>query len=233
MISITSDIDWAPDYVIDDMLDLLDKYSIKATFFCTHKVNIKKHELGIHPNFLPNSTQGKTPSEILFNLKKLFPNAKGARAHNLFNYSSLFSLYKKFGITYDSSILIPSQEIQPYLKSPDILEIPINFEDDLYCLNQKKTFRVKDLKVLNNTNSVFNFHPIHIFLNTNSMNQYKKAKPFLQNKTLKNFINSNRGIRNLFIELLEFITTEELEIVTLKKINNFYRKNNFKDKMYC
>jgi len=103
----------------------------------------------------------------------------------------------------------------------------------LYCLNQKKTFRVKDLKVLNNTNSVFNFHPIHIFLNTNSMNQYKKAKPFLQNKTLKNFINSNRGIRNLFIELLEFITTEELEIVTLKKINNFYRKNNFKDKMYC
>lgn len=169
MISITADLDWAPNYVIDNMIEILDKYSINATFFCTHKVDIKKHELGIHPNFLPNSTQGKTPLVILTNLKKIFPRAKGVRAHNLLNYSSLYSLYKKVGIEYDSSIIIPLRETQPYMKYPGILEIPMSFEDDLYFSNNKKTFRIKELRITKNKDFVFNFHPIHIFLNTNSI----------------------------------------------------------------
>ena len=33
----TSDIDWAPEAVIEDTIELFNKYGVKCTFFCTHK----------------------------------------------------------------------------------------------------------------------------------------------------------------------------------------------------
>jgi hypothetical protein len=32
----TSDIDWAPEEVIEDTIGLFNKYGVKCTFFCTH-----------------------------------------------------------------------------------------------------------------------------------------------------------------------------------------------------
>jgi hypothetical protein len=56
VIYFTSDIDWAPDEVIEDMLSIFDKYNQKCTLFATHEsgsiINAKNiHEIGIHPNF--------------------------------------------------------------------------------------------------------------------------------------------------------------------------------------
>ena len=55
---LTFDIDWAHDEVLEDTLNLVSDYNVKATFFATHKtsVNLKiisnpNFELGIHPNF--------------------------------------------------------------------------------------------------------------------------------------------------------------------------------------
>ncbi len=78
MILITLDIDWASDFTIKKVDEILKEKNIKATWFVTHKSaylkNLSKnrnYELGIHPNFLSNTTQGKTPKEILKKLKKL------------------------------------------------------------------------------------------------------------------------------------------------------------------
>ncbi len=72
MILITLDIDWASDFTIKKVDEILKEKNIKATWFVTHKSaylkNLSKnrnYELGIHPNFLSNTTQGKTPKEIL------------------------------------------------------------------------------------------------------------------------------------------------------------------------
>ena len=71
---LTFDIDWAPDWCLEELLSILDSKKVKATFFCTHKTSINKtieqsgHNLGIHPNFLPGSSQGKNVSEIINNL---------------------------------------------------------------------------------------------------------------------------------------------------------------------
>ena len=40
MILFTSDIDWAPDDVIIDMLSIFKKYNVKCTLFCTHDSDI-------------------------------------------------------------------------------------------------------------------------------------------------------------------------------------------------
>ena len=58
-IFITMDLDWCPDFVLEYVLEILEKYNLKCTFFITHETkllkylreNTNKYELGIHPNF--------------------------------------------------------------------------------------------------------------------------------------------------------------------------------------
>ena len=77
-IVITLDIDWAPDFMINFVKDILVENNVKETWFVTHNSNYLKElgknklfELGIHPNFANTSTQGNSIEEILSYLKKL------------------------------------------------------------------------------------------------------------------------------------------------------------------
>ena len=120
MILITLDIDWASDFIIQKVDEMLKEKGVKATWFVTHNSayldNLSKnknYELGIHPNFLPNTTQGKTPKEILEKLKKIVPNAVSIRSHALHQNSHLLSLYKNHGIKFDSSIFLFKTRVAP------------------------------------------------------------------------------------------------------------------------
>ena len=70
---ITVDIDWAPDFVMDELLETLISAAVKSTWFITHRSPLLEKlreqkslvELGIHPNFLPQSTQGKSTDEVI------------------------------------------------------------------------------------------------------------------------------------------------------------------------
>ena len=71
MILIRLDIDWAPDFIIKKVDEMLTEKNVKATWFVTHKSAYLKtlsknrnYELGIHPNFMSDSTQGNSIEEI-------------------------------------------------------------------------------------------------------------------------------------------------------------------------
>ena len=70
-IHLTFDIDWAPDWIIEEVLTILDLKKVKGTFFITHEtplnreIALRGHNLGIHPNFLPGSSHGKNVFEII------------------------------------------------------------------------------------------------------------------------------------------------------------------------
>ena len=113
MILITLDIDWAPDFIIKKVDEILKEKGVKATWFVTHNsaylnnlAKNKNYELGIHPNFLPNTTQGKTPKEILKKLKKIVPNSVSLRTHSLHQNAHLLSLYKNYGIKLNLTIFL-------------------------------------------------------------------------------------------------------------------------------
>jgi len=86
---ITFDIDWAPDFVIEEVASLLQQKGVRATWFVTHAcaaVELLRErsdlfELGIHPNFLEGSSHGKTPMEVLSHLLTVVPEAIGIRSH--------------------------------------------------------------------------------------------------------------------------------------------------------
>ena len=90
-LAITLDIDWAPDHVIDRIAAQLIDARVRATWFVTHqspaidrlRARPDLFELGIHPNFLNQSTHGETPAEVLAHCMALVPDARSMRTHSL------------------------------------------------------------------------------------------------------------------------------------------------------
>ena len=113
---LTIDVDWAPDWAIAEVADILIENNVKATWFITHDSQELKRlfdytdlfEIGLHPNFDESSTQGKTPEEIMNYLQKIAPHANSVRTHGLVQSSQLLKMMReKFNIIYDVSLLLP------------------------------------------------------------------------------------------------------------------------------
>ena len=213
-IFLTFDIDWALDEVIDDTLNLLNNYELKATFFITHKGDYLKklkeksnYELGIHPNFnnlLFNNNNNLSCESIIENLIDIVGNPKSIRSHHLTQSSSLLNLFSKYNINYDCNSFIPYQSklvIKPWKLWNELTIVPHFWEDDISML-YKNRITIDELTHSKGL-KVFNFHPIHIFLNTSNMEQYEKARPHFKNfKELKKFKSKEFGIRDVFKQLV-------------------------------
>jgi len=209
----TSDIDWAPEAVIEDTIELFNKYNVKCTFFCTHKSSVidsiksdKNFELGIHPNFLPlmNKQQGSI-SEAIEKVLNIVPDAKGVRSHSLVQSTPLYQTFKDYGLEYEANTNLPyKNEIKPYKLWNGLVKVMHNFEDDIHFLYN---FPFDDTKINTYTNmlNVFCIHPIHIYLNTDTEQTYNNAKIHYQNPAeLIKYRNTKViGTRDLLINLLD------------------------------
>lgn len=116
-LAVTFDIDWAPDWIIEEVASILIDNRVKATWFVTHaSPAIEKlrqmpdlFELGIHPNCLSGSTQGNTEDEVLSHMKEIVPEAISMRTHGLYQTSNfLMKAVRDYGIEIDVSILLYS-----------------------------------------------------------------------------------------------------------------------------
>ncbi len=200
---LTFDVDWAPDFVIEDTLNLLDHYGVSATFFLTHRTGLsfEPHEVGIHPVF----SQGGDWRRAVLELMEICPEARGARAHSLTFGFRIFELYREVGIRYLSDYYchkVPG--LRPFELYQGIRQYPIWFMDDGHiehfgngCFDwQTSDFSLPQLRVLG-------FHPIHIYLNTDTMARYREAAKSLHDRSgLDTFVNKGPGIRTMLIELL-------------------------------
>jgi len=221
IVCITSDLDWVSDEILLYELELIEDFNINITIFCTHSLNIKitKHELAIHPYFRSIDSE----EEEIIRLRKIFPNAVGARAHSLYFRSSLVDKYIKYGFIYDSSYLCPLQiNITPfYIKN--LIEIPIFFGDYYFLSLNNKNIKNFDYNLLLHEGiKVFNIHPIHVYLNTCDLNQYLKYKKYgLQNNIINN---KTYGIRDFLVDLLEFIERNDIQTMTLAEVATEFLK---------
>ena len=209
MIALTFDIDWAPDFILNDLIELLEKHSVKGTFFATHKskvidnIILANHEVGIHPNFNPNfEGKGKHFKTVIDELLYFYPNSQGVRFHSLGHNSHCIAYCSDKGIKYDSSIYFPLQT-EPYLDYSGIYRVPHQIADLQLVINGRIdiSFDIYNPKLL----YVFDFHPFHIFLNTLTLDQVQKAKPFLKNyQRLKSYRTDygSEGVRSLLTKVL-------------------------------
>ncbi len=222
---ITLDTDWAPDFAIQLAARILTENKIKATWFITHdSEEIQKllknplFEVGIHPNFLPNSTQGKTEEEILQYCMRLVPNARCMRTHGLYQYSNLLvKVLELTPIRFDSSIYLPRMAniipLVDVLKGKNLVRVPYFWTDDVHLANQEKTWDIEDSFTKPGVN-VFNFHPLHIYLNSCDMTAYEYTKKFGDLTTVKRHEVEEKchqgggGVLHFFKDLVAYVAAK-------------------------
>lgn len=211
---LTSDIDWAPEEVIQDFLDLLQSFNAKCTLFCTHesevisKCNSKLFEKAIHPNFNFSLMEGMPigAEETLNKILSLYPDAVGVRSHSMTSSTPLQFLFYEKGLKYDSNLFLPYHwDFLPFKSWTGLTTIPYHWEDDVHFSYERNFENIpieenKEFELM-----IFDFHPIHIFLNTDCEQTYLNAKKdYHDSKNLKKHINTSKaGARDFLIKLLE------------------------------
>ncbi|MEN5089164.1 hypothetical protein ABE458_00535 [Pseudomonas protegens] len=228
---VTFDIDWAPDSSIELCLEILKSKNVKATFFTTHETDLNSeierqgHNLGIHPNFLPGSSQGANTHEIITTCLKYAPNATTMRTHALVQSSPmLYQIFKEFPqLKLDASILMhKAKHVERFNWNFDGVSfdrINYNWEDDAEFSNPNfdwsKEFFPGEI-------SIYDFHPIHIHLNSCSNDHYRNLKSSLngislmkvERKNLDSFMNTGHGSRTF----LQSIVSSDAESISLESI---------------
>ena len=218
---LTFDTDWAPDQAINTVADILINKKVRSTWFITHDSTaikkLKSHpdlfELGIHPNFYANSTQGKTVDQVMRYLLKLLPNAELMRTHGLYQSANLFkSIIGKYNIKGDVSILLPETPfIQPHVLDlgkrfgGKIVRVPFFWEDDVEMGRKKPRWSLNKISNIKTSGlKIFNFHPIHVYLNTETFDRYEKAKGYFKTPTkLEQCVNRRtKGTKDIFLDVV-------------------------------
>lgn len=223
--AVTLDTDWAPDWVIDEVARMLINNNVKATWFVTHqspaidrlRERLDLFELGIHPNCLPGSTQGKTEDEVLAHVKKIVPGAISMRTHGLYQTTRfLMKAAESYGIRLDVSLLLPGADhLMPhrlcFSDGVSIWRVPYFWEDDFEMFKPSPCWNLSDGWINSNGLKIFAFHPIHVVINTVSHHSYKKLKTtFSPNQWTPELLSKmtwqGLGPQTLFTQLLEYLT---------------------------
>lgn len=218
---ITLDIDWAPDWAIDYVAQILIEKNVKATWFVTHdskaigklKEREDLFELGIHPNMLEGSSHGKSADEVLSHITDIVPNAVSMRTHGLYQSTSfLIKAAKDYGIKVDTSLFLPRMShLKPHLfklGDSNLWRVPYFWEDDSEMFEEDSIWELSDERLNVPGLRIFDFHPIHIVLNTNEFNLYRNLKEknpvtdWNLEATLR-YANKGSGPKNIFFSLIE------------------------------
>jgi len=224
----TCDIDWAPEFVIDDTITFFEELGIKLTLFATHDSSVIKSsglDIGIHP-YLSRVTESEY-NKIIENLMYIYSEAKGSRTHrNYFGYTTPEYLSKN-GIEYDISSINWLQPAFGNIHFTGLKTLTYSWEDGLH-FDYGLDLSPSKIPYVNKT-CIYNVHPLIIYLNQNSETVRKevlkdiKDLTSINKKRIINYINPGYGIKNV---IKEFVT--EKQSITLKEFIGYYFDDNKK-----
>jgi hypothetical protein len=223
--AITFDIDWAPDWSIALCRDICSKRGVPATFFATHEspllselLNDARFEVGIHPNFLPRSSQGATVEDVIAYCMKIVPSARSMRTHGLMQWTGLFQVIQRIApsITFDVSLFLPNHpDLRPFAfyvgDDKPIIRVPYFWEDDIASVTPAWSWDSDPQPSAGLR--IFDFHPIHVALNMVSMRQYRQLKDKLGSlrmdelteEAIRPLINDAKGTQTFLERAIECI----------------------------
>jgi hypothetical protein len=239
-IALTIDVEWAHPEVLADVVRELDLRSLRATFFCTHPgIVVEGHERALHPNY---RRHGNTllashpewldlPSDLAYfhSLTRatfdFCPEAVGARSHNLFWDSGLALISAQLGLRYVSNAFLPlASHLQPAARLPQLTELPLYYMDHWDLTESATAYSLAGLRLHQPGLKILDFHPNLIFINARSNAQYLDSKRFYQDpQRLAAARAPGRGVRTLFLELLDHLAAQPDRPPLLREIESSWR----------
>jgi hypothetical protein len=219
-IAITFDVDWAPDFVIEEISTILEEHNVRSTWFVTHKsktldrmrANPELFELGVHPNFLDGSTHGDSPDQILSHVLSVVPDAKSIRTHGLAQSGPLLAKIQSHGLINDLSIFMPGvSHLVPFefrWNGGILVRMPYNWSDDYEMQKEHPDWTLEFVLKISGM-KILNFHPMLLYLNLTDFGAYEKLKReagdlgSIEKSLADKFINTGTGSKTFFLKLIE------------------------------
>ncbi len=236
--SLSFDIDFVPDFMIQHLLSLLHPYPVKATFFVTHPTEMlsiieadDRYELALHPFNSPSSTQGSSLMDIVTSLRALAPSAVGNRFHRLQHSYGDLAVLKQHGVRYDSSsIRFNTPYLVPaYHADLDMTLITYGWEDGT-CEATGFAMDVASIDMDSPGFKHFAFHPLNIYLNSSAENHRRDFLKTVNNQltdsvqeAADSFIQKGQGAGHVLRQLLEVICSHKRQTNTLSEIDTAFR----------
>ena len=172
-IFLTIDLDWASEVVIQETLDWFHDNNIAVTVFATHESEVVMNrmstlEVGLHPYFSHDSSQGSTPTETLESLSKITTNVPIYRSHRFLDSNQIRGHMKKLGMLASSNVCTDLDPVNPFTHRSGMTEIPISLEDGNYLERGYDLGNVQQIVNLISNSDIFviAIHPMHFVLNT-------------------------------------------------------------------
>lgn len=162
LLSLTVDTEWSSEDHIKRIFDLADSYDVPLFPFLTHDsafLRARGGAQGIHPNFLPGSTQGKTEDEVLDHCFELVPRATAFRSHCFYSHTRMLWKMAERGIRADANVLTYLEYRVPFTNVAGYTTFPTFWSDDV-ALRRGETC-IDKRRMTNNNVLVVNVHPLN------------------------------------------------------------------------
>ena len=189
VVVLTADQDWAPDWAMGELVAFAHCQGFPLHVFATNAspaldeaVGAGDVTVGVHPNFLPRSSHGSDPGEVIAHCRDLVPGATTFRTHSFHEDSRLLERLRESGFVVDSNLcLFLEPGLVPYVHAAGTLRFPVFLEDDdmLRWLGAAEAMRsvpptlhVPGLKVLN-------VHPALFAINAPDLVYYEERRTAL------------------------------------------------------
>lgn len=172
-IFVTIDLDWASEIVIEETMNWFSQFNIPVTVFATHESRaiverMNMIEVGLHPYFSPDSSQGSNSEEIIENLSQITTNIPVYRSHRFLDSNQIRGYMTKMGMRASSNVCTDLDPVAPFNHRSRMLEIPIAFEDGNFLERNYDLGSCDDIVQLISRSDIFviAIHPMHFVLNT-------------------------------------------------------------------
>ena len=243
--AVTLDVDWAPDFIIESVAEMLLANSIKCTWFITSMssafAKLFNHnelfEFGLHPNFLPGSTHGATEKDVMNYMKNILPDAHIVRTHALAQSSPLLRMMlHEYNITTDVSLFLrETPHIVPHYmhfdySSRKLLRIPYFWEDNDEMFNPLRSWDIHNPKYHVDGLKIINFHPMYIYLNSDTFDSYEKLKSLgplqtLDGKTVDRYVNrEGKGAGTFLQDFITYIRENNISLYKITELKTLFEQ---------
>ena len=172
----TTDIEWAPEWAIEDLFALADAHDVPLTPFVTHRSEYLWRRfagsahgaaVGLHPNFLPGSTHGDSVAAVIGHVTALWPQAVSFRSHCFYDETRMDRQMADRGFRYDSNLCAFLQPgLVPLRTATPIIRFPVFWEDDVHSgFGIPWTLDAIGEQLRSPGLKIFNVHPQRVALN--------------------------------------------------------------------
>lgn len=210
---LTGDQDWAPEWALASMLELVTATDVPLHLFMTNSSSLLEGRAdsavttGIHPNFLSGSSHGATPEAVVESCLQLCPTAVTSRSHSFAEDSRILALLVRRGITADSNLCLYLQpHITPLLHASGLLRLPVFLEDDvLLSIAGPAEPEALEPHLFTPGLKILSFHPVHVALNTPSLDYYDRHRQALYDDRRGLVRYGGRGVRDVLADLIDLV----------------------------